>query len=518
MARDNFSTKVIRQLRTRVAHRCSNPECRVPTVAAGVRPDAVTSIGVAAHIHAASVGGPRYCAEMTTQERTSIENGIWLCSACSIKIDRDVERYSAELLREWRVKADDQAVQELGKPLPSANDARDQITMTLTGLPMSFAPTAIQNVHAASALALEKLDPRFHVETSHHHRTTTFTLHAKENVPMSFIIDTGANAECKAQLSAMLDHGQIARVGANGVSLKGSPLFEQALSSSMLAGGEFVFKPKGKPVVAKLSLFDDVTQQVIALDDIHGLMAVGRKSLTFKGSGYGNLLTLTIYVPVASEATGDASFTLETDLERWVGRDVRTLPYFDKIADLYQRLMQGWAADVRLEFEGAMLLGGRISRGQTHPLVVNVHTILEYTRRARVFASRLDKDISFQLSPFTAADHERLAETARILDGKEVYSHDGVNGVTCTLIATTDGANIRLLHEQLVPSEVIFVHQATEPLEVFGQPVGLPDLKTTLSGVLPKFLDDVSNIKEGDIVRIEWMPADDFQLSRMFVI
>lgn len=31
MARDNFPKKVIEKLRARVAHRCSNPSCRVPT-------------------------------------------------------------------------------------------------------------------------------------------------------------------------------------------------------------------------------------------------------------------------------------------------------------------------------------------------------------------------------------------------------------------------------------------------------------------------------------------------------
>lgn len=72
-----------------------------------------------------------------------IGNGIWLCSACSLMIDRDVDRYSAETLRQWRVQAEAQAVPELDKPLPTANDARDQVNMALTGLPLFFMPTAI---------------------------------------------------------------------------------------------------------------------------------------------------------------------------------------------------------------------------------------------------------------------------------------------------------------------------------------------------------------------------------------
>ena len=109
MARDNFTKGDIERLRLRVAHRCSNPDCRVPTVAPGSLSDAVTSIGVAAHVHAASPGGPRYVLEMSRQTRSSIDNAIWLCSGCSIKIDRDVVEYSAETLREWKASAEDQA-------------------------------------------------------------------------------------------------------------------------------------------------------------------------------------------------------------------------------------------------------------------------------------------------------------------------------------------------------------------------------------------------------------------------
>ena len=40
------------------------------------------SVGEAAHIYAASEGGPRFNPGMSEVERRSIENGIWLCSAC----------------------------------------------------------------------------------------------------------------------------------------------------------------------------------------------------------------------------------------------------------------------------------------------------------------------------------------------------------------------------------------------------------------------------------------------------
>ena len=92
--RDDFSPATKELLANRVGRKCSNPACRKLTCGANEDPQKVTSIGVAAHICAAAKGGPRYDATMTSQERKSFENGIWLCQSCSKLIDTDVVRYT----------------------------------------------------------------------------------------------------------------------------------------------------------------------------------------------------------------------------------------------------------------------------------------------------------------------------------------------------------------------------------------------------------------------------------------
>jgi cellulose biosynthesis protein BcsQ len=59
-------------------------------------------IGEAAHIEAASPGGPRYNCNMTESERSSSSNAIWLCRNCSKLIDSDVEKYPVPLLKKWK--------------------------------------------------------------------------------------------------------------------------------------------------------------------------------------------------------------------------------------------------------------------------------------------------------------------------------------------------------------------------------------------------------------------------------
>ncbi len=111
--RDDFPQKIKDLLGNRVGWRCSNPDCRKPTRGANEDPQDITNIGVAAHIYAASSGGPRYDSTMSPEERKSAENGIWLCQSCSKLIDDDVIRYTVDLLRIWKENAERLAIAEL---------------------------------------------------------------------------------------------------------------------------------------------------------------------------------------------------------------------------------------------------------------------------------------------------------------------------------------------------------------------------------------------------------------------
>lgn len=114
-ARDGFSSKVKKTLEARVSSQCSNPDCGKQTSGPHSEKDKRLNIGVAAHICAASPGGPRYDSSMTTEERSSIDNGIWLCQDCSIMIDNDDPRYSIDVLKNWKKRAEEIAHCEHGK-------------------------------------------------------------------------------------------------------------------------------------------------------------------------------------------------------------------------------------------------------------------------------------------------------------------------------------------------------------------------------------------------------------------
>lgn len=114
MPRDDFSSKIKDSLARRVNYHCANPACKTATTGPHAEPDKSVNIGVAAHISAASSGGPRYNASLTPDERSSPDNGIWLCQSCAKLIDSDPKTYSSMILMRWKVTAELRTLRELG--------------------------------------------------------------------------------------------------------------------------------------------------------------------------------------------------------------------------------------------------------------------------------------------------------------------------------------------------------------------------------------------------------------------
>lgn len=131
MDRDDFSKQTRDRLAMRVGVRCSNLFCRKLTTGPRTVSPYIINIGVGAHITAASHGGPRYDLSLSSQQRESAENGIWLCQNCAKLIDNDPERYPAEVLREWKANAEAFALAELeGRAATQPTDLSAEIDIS----------------------------------------------------------------------------------------------------------------------------------------------------------------------------------------------------------------------------------------------------------------------------------------------------------------------------------------------------------------------------------------------------
>jgi hypothetical protein len=107
--RDDFVESTKRTLARRVGYCCSEPGCGVSTEGPHTNSEKYLSVGVAAHITAASPLGPRFNPNLSREQRRSIENGIWLCETHAKLIDKDPDRFSETLLSEWKKNAETRA-------------------------------------------------------------------------------------------------------------------------------------------------------------------------------------------------------------------------------------------------------------------------------------------------------------------------------------------------------------------------------------------------------------------------
>ena len=150
---DDFPEPVKRILAARAGHLCSNPECRVFTSGPQEDQAKAVNVGVAAHITAASVGGPRFDPGLSPEQRSAPSNGIWLCQNCAKLVDNDVLRFSVTLLNGWKADAEEEAQARIGKSIilsPAKGDV--------------FMDVSVWNEEASSWKRGEELLVRYSIE------------------------------------------------------------------------------------------------------------------------------------------------------------------------------------------------------------------------------------------------------------------------------------------------------------------------------------------------------------------
>jgi hypothetical protein len=508
LARDNFNKPTIEKLKARVAHRCSNPECRVPTSAPSSC-DRVNNIGVAAHICAASPRGPRYKKSMTTDERKSIDNAIWLCSNCSIDIDRDEILYTVNLLNEWKGKAEDSARSELGKKLPSNNETIDTVAAALTGFPKNYISNAISNVHQASGIALESLDPRFLVKTAHDNGKTSIGIYAKEDVSLTMKVNGERAKEYIEKHRQLMEHGKDVRISSDVITIEGSKLIEE-----MFGRNDGVFSISAKKIHAtqKLWLAQKDTNLIESFDDIQGEISFGTKSFTFNGTACNNLFSFS-YQKSLDELNDKADITMSLCLDLWEGVNLKFLPYFEKIMSLFSKMAEGWEIFTSLEINGIRMLSSTGMKVNNWDYVQDTVSFLYYVNRCKIISEAFKHEISYTSDVcYTSEEHKYIADIVSVIEGKQTINNSNTaDNAFCELIVDDECKNVKTLIASTEPNSIRIAQQAGEQVELFGVEINLPAKVIYLSSVLPKIHGEVDNLKSGDTVKVEWLPQQDYR-------
>ena len=120
--RDEFSPSTKRAIERQARGHCSNPACRRLTHAATSDGAGEINIGQASHICAAAPGGPRYNAQMTSDERAAADNGIWLCDVHGRAVDAKDSKFTVEELRRWKRQTNEDSWRSVMHNVPYGPD------------------------------------------------------------------------------------------------------------------------------------------------------------------------------------------------------------------------------------------------------------------------------------------------------------------------------------------------------------------------------------------------------------
>jgi len=502
LARDNFTQKVINDLRNRVGLRCSKPDCRVPTIAPS------NNIGQAAHICAASSGGPRYDKSMTTEERKSINNAIWLCANHATEIDRNPNAFPVELLYRWKQEAEELATKELGKKLPSNTDAIDMVSSALTGLPTTFSPTAISNIHLAIKKSLEKLDSRFSVNSSHKNDLTSFEIQAKKRVSLSININNDYAKEFNQKYRNLLEHGKDFQIDTMAIDVKGSKLFEEIINYKE---GKLSLSTSKEKAIQKLWLIDKKTNAMEFFDDIVGEISFGSKSFRFEGTTFDELVYLK-YQHSLDKSIDNGIMTIGISFEKWEKIDINKLPYFRKIFLLFFKISKKWDMYTALEINGEKVF-------TSIEIDINIDSMscyLQYINRCRIVANYLNIKIPFlSKTTYTKEKHMELAKVANIIEGKEILNKDDIK--SNPHLTFKAGKDISNTLKQLTGQ--VFVKITTSEnnkIKIFNKDYLLPNKVVLFESVCISLNKDFTLIKEGDEVKAELIPQENFKYKIEF--
>lgn len=505
--RHNFSKKTIEVLRSRVSGRCSNPDCRVPTTGPAKDVNKVNNIGIAAHIYAASPGGPRYDSSMTKEERGSIDNALLLCSNCSIKIDKDPDFYSAELLFSWKRQAEAKSLLELGNQLPDDNQTVHTLSAALTGFAPDFLANSVKNVCTAVAQNLQKLDPRFDVRASYLDGVTSFEFYARENVKARISVDRSYVEEFQRKYKHFVDYGERFKIDSDAVTFTGSKLFEKFSAGS---NGTVEFSQNSIQAILKLHVVDIASGTTHVFDDSVGEITFGKKACQFSCSTYDGLLCIKL-----SKDLDDMSsnFTINTtfDFSKWNNCDVSKLKYFNKIYNALDVIKGGCLINVALEQHGETLLSGSASTEKGNQTIDSLYVVSDYIKAVRGIASYTSQEVFYDNGfSYSSETHDILYAAFDLIQGRQINSaSEASSNARCTIVVNDQ--LLEILNKEQPVEGFSLIENVPKTVDVFGCSLQLPREKHTLTKVLPVPSKKLRKIKIGDSVDIEWVPVDECQ-------
>ena len=431
--RHDFLDKTKRLLRENVTNLCSNPNCRVLTMASKIDGCSSSNVGVAAHICAAAPGGPRYKLEQAEAERKHYDNGIWLCTTCSRLIDVDDDSYSEELLHGWKSQTLDYVRNNIGKQLlPKEEIESMALKNTLdyvSGKDSIFSADTPSRMVGFIDDHLNRLDSRFSVQTNIIDGATFRNIIPLTSDASFAISMKKSDGEVfQANLDEMEETGKPVKLSSDSFKFTGSKLFE-ALGNDENGSREFIIQPSSKKIMIDLYAMSDSNQ--VYLGSFKGKQINLKNGLKFEAFAFNKLIKVSCFYDLVDiqDPKMIVNYVIKTSL--WDSKNVNKLPFFNKLLMAKETLQTGGILSIGFELKDGEAIGP-IPMGKQNQEQLEffeqfgnlIHIIDCYKKITDKFNLSVPVYGDFELS---VEDYDRLTYASSLLDGEEIVLGNNIN-------------------------------------------------------------------------------------------
>lgn len=511
-SRDDFkqATKVL--MRNICGGVCSNPGCRAYTVGANQEgKGSFSNIGVAAHITAAASGqgARRYDPEMTSDERMSISNGIWLCQSCSKLIDTDEVLYTVKLLHEWKRQAETRAMMLIGKRSFGPSEVQSKIVEAVADASQIFYTNAgsFNKVPLAGFVGgyenyLSQLDPRFEVKIVATSSNIRHEVHVRPGQigKIGFVFTDPEEAELANKgFSRFLDTGENFEINTKSIQFVGSALFDLMNPSGQ--EGIFTLEPHKKKVPTTLylkSLEYDSEIEIGSFDSEY--FSAGNK-LFINGECLGGLFGFQM---TYDSKTLQVIFNYNFDREKWKGHSLSNLPGLPKLQKLAKYIAKDNRSKLVVDFnlgEGVLTFGDAIEQDLSE-IFNHIVYMVELMSQAKVLADHFNQKISLITFDISQEDETLINIYSQIVTtgftsiepmGKELFT---LYDPSITL------DQLKILNESGFPTSLTINDRTGENFNLFGNNMTSPVFQTVITGFEAATFTDIMDGKRIDALKL----------------
>ncbi|WP_145278815.1 hypothetical protein [Pseudomonas sp. URMO17WK12:I11] len=507
--RDDFLQPVKNQLREMCGGICSNPDCKAHTFGPTMEErNGYSNIGVAAHIAAAAPGpgARRYDPKMTTAERSSAENGIWLCQSCSKLIDTDEVRFPSDLLKNWKFLAEKRAMELIGKASIGPDELQQKLFEAVANA-TKLAYTGTGDIGKTPLCGfvrgyeeyLSQLDPRFVVKitASGNHLAHEISTKPGERVQVQLRFkDEEAAREANQKWKSFLETGEGIKINTGDFEFGGSPLFE--MMNEKQREGVLVLEPVKRFLPSTLYLRSPEQDAEFELASFDSTLHAAGGNVYIAGSCLDGLFSFKVtYESESQRIKIDYNF----DPQRWLGdtfSNVMHLPRLQKAVSFLTRHEDSRMV-IELNSNGQLMQFGENTNHDYSTLYDFFIYTVRLVGKARTVAMAIDGELRIQTLDISAHDERLIRIYSEILDGALIENKAIGHEILRTENLSIPEETVMAMNEGGLASYLRISERCAEEFNLFGNHVSPPVFQSILQGFEAAFFSNLDSPSGRDL-------------------